>query len=105
MKANLRRELTLGELAQSVNLSTTRLHHLFKAEMGGSPAKYLKWLRMRQAQELLETTALSVKEIMHAVGIKDESHFVRDFEMACGLTPARYRAHYLSAKHSAENLE
>ena len=40
---------------------------------------------------MLETTRLSVKQVMAGVGLSDESHFVRDFKKTCGLTPARYR--------------
>ena len=105
MNDNPHQKLTLNELARSVNLSPTRLHHLFKAELNDSPARYLKWLRMQQAKELLETTPLSVKEIAHRVGVKDASHFVRDFETACGLTPTRYRAHYLSTNDGKNEPE
>ncbi len=47
---------------------------------------------------LAETTLFSVKEIKEMVGVLDESHFVRDFEMACGLTPARYRTEHNNDK-------
>lgn len=59
------------------------------------PAKYLRLLRMQEARELLETTFLSVKEIRTRVGFGDESHFMRDFKKACGMTPAQYRQEYL----------
>ena len=93
MTVDLRRELSLNELAQSVNLSESRLRHLFKAETGVSPIQYLKAQRMQKAQKLLETTFLSVKEVMLKVGVKDKSHFIRDFKKASGFSPSRYRAH------------
>ena len=80
-----------AKLAALVNLSPSRLHQLFKEETGVPPARYLRQLRMRRAMELLETTHLSVKQVMAVVGLSDESHFVRDFKKTCGLTPARYR--------------
>jgi AraC-like DNA-binding protein len=83
-----------AKLAASVNLSPSRLHQLFKEETGVPPARYLRRLRMRRAMELLETTNLSVKQVMARVGVTDESHFVRDFKKACGLTPARYRERF-----------
>jgi hypothetical protein len=46
---------------------------------------------MERAGDLLETSFLSVKEIAHAVGLNDESHFVRDFKTIYGVTPTRYR--------------
>lgn len=46
---------------------------------------------MERAKHLLETSFLSVKEITHNVGLKDESHFVRDFKAVYGVPPTRYR--------------
>ena len=83
-----------AKLAALVNLSPSRLHQLFKEETGLPPARYLRRLRMRRARELLETTHLSVKQVMAAIGLTDESHFVRDFKKSCGLTPARYRQRF-----------
>jgi AraC-like DNA-binding protein len=90
-----------GRFAQSVNLSPSRLHQLFKEETGWPPATYLRLLRMRRAKELLETTHLSVKEIMGRVGVADESHFIRDFKKAHGATPARYRKLFLGRRPGA----
>ena len=58
---------------------------------------------MEQARELLETSYLSVKEVMARVGVADESHFVRDFKKAYGRTPARYRARFLRAARAAQS--
>ncbi|MET0647838.1 MAG: AraC family transcriptional regulator [Pyrinomonadaceae bacterium] len=86
------REVTLCEMAQAVNLTAPHLCRLFKAEVGLPPLQYLKHLRMREAVGLLESTFLSVKEVMLRVGFRDESHFVRDFKAMFGLTPTQYRA-------------
>ena len=83
-----------ARLAESVNLSPSRLHQLFKRETGVPPARYLRLLRMRRARGLLETTHLSVKQVMARVGVTDESHFVRDFKKTYGLTPARHRERF-----------
>jgi len=91
MRDDLRRELSLAGLAQSVNLSVWRLSHIFRSDVGMSPIQYLKFLRMEKAKYLLETSFLSVKEITHRVGLNDESHFVRDFKKVYGLPPANYR--------------
>jgi AraC-like DNA-binding protein len=95
LEKHLQRDWTAGRLSQCVNLSPSRLHQLFKEETGVPPARYLRLLRMGRAKELLETTHLSVKEIMARVGVADESHFVRDFKKAYGATPARYRQLFL----------
>ena len=88
---DLHRPLVLEEIARAVNLSTPRLRYLFKVETGMTPAQYQKALRMQKAKELLEETFLNVKQIMLRVGVKDQSHFVRDFRALYGHTPAEYR--------------
>ncbi len=92
MKEELHRDISLHELASSVNLSLSRLHHLFKAETGTTPAHYLRFLRMERAKELLEFTFMSVKQIMVSVGVQDRSHFEREFKRMYGLTPTQHRA-------------
>lgn len=91
MRDDLTRRLPLTRMAQLVNLSTARLSYLFKHETGMSPSRYLKSLRMREAEILLLKTFLSIKEITARVGFADESHFVRDFKKLYGTTPTDYR--------------
>ena len=92
MEENYHRELSLDVLARSVRLSRWHLGHLFKNEVGDSPSRYLRALRMRRAGVLLATTFLTVKEIMYRVGVRDQSHFAKDFKSIYGLTPTEYRA-------------
>jgi len=96
MEAYLDRPLSMNDLARSVNLSTWRLCHIFKTETRRRPLQYLRTLRMQHAKRLLETTFLSVKQIMIEVGVRDESHFVRDFKTIYGLSPTKYRQSSLS---------
>jgi AraC family transcriptional regulator len=95
MRRDLRAKLTLHDMARAVNLTSFHFCHLFKAQTGRSPAKYLKAMRLERARELLETTSLSVKEIRALVGINDESHFARDFRATYGITAQAYREHHL----------
>jgi len=92
MEKHLDSELSLDVLAQSVNLSTSRFRHLFKAETGTTPAQYLKSLRMSHAKKLVETTFLNIKQIRCSIGVRDKAHFAKDFERSYGLTPTQYRA-------------
>jgi transcriptional regulator GlxA family with amidase domain len=92
IEGKLREELSVDDLARSVNLSSSRFHHLFKANTGVGPARYLRTVRMELAKSLLETSFLSVKQIMNCAGFKDRSHFERDFKNHYGLTPTRIRS-------------
>ena len=97
MQENLHKEVSLSELAQSVNLSVWRLSHIFTSDIGMGPIKYLRYLRMDKARQLLETSYLSVKEIGYHVGLNDESHFVRDFKKVYGAPPNVYRRQFKNA--------
>jgi len=91
MQSGIDRDLTLSRIAHSVSLTPEHLCRLFKAETGNSPMSYLKLQRIELAQSLLTTTFLTLKEIMLRVGASDQSHFMRDFKSACGMTPSDYR--------------
>jgi len=92
MNRRLQEPINLADLAAAINLSTSRFRHLFRAETGKSPARYLRDLRMERASVLLARTFLSVKEVMAAVGCKDPSHFARDFRKYFGKTPREWRS-------------
>lgn len=98
MEEDLQREFSPEEIARFVNLSPSRLRHLFKNETGMTLANYLKALRMRKAKEMIETTFMRVKEIINLTGSGNRTRFTKDFKRAYGLTPTRYRKHYLSNK-------
>jgi YesN/AraC family two-component response regulator len=66
-------------------------------------AQYLKSLRMERAKQLIDSTFLSTKEIMQRVGMKDESHFVREFKKIYGLPPRTYKQHLPAPRISAAN--
>lgn len=91
IEGNLDRELTVTKMARFVDLSVSHLQHLFKNETGQSPAHYMQALRLKRARELLESSSLSIKQIMIRIGTKDRSNFERRFKRAYKLTPVQYR--------------
>src|SRR6266516_931885 len=102
MREEFRQDSSLSEMAQVVNLSPSRLRYLFKRETGVAPGHYLRAFRLEQAKELLETTFLSVKEIIRSVGVNDQSHFIRAFKKSYGLTPAQYRMSFATYNNIVE---
>jgi AraC family transcriptional regulator of arabinose operon len=92
MYAEISRPLHVATLAKEMNLSPSRFSHLFRHETGQSPAHYLHDLRLDRALLLLKDTALSIKQVMAAVGINDPSHFARDFSERHGVSPTAFRA-------------
>jgi len=91
LEQRLAEPLDLSQLAAAVNLSRSRFGHLFLHSMGISPARYLRRRRLERARELLETTFITVKEVMARVGCNDPSHFARDFRRMYGRGPREWR--------------
>jgi AraC family transcriptional regulator, arabinose operon regulatory protein len=91
MEEMLSRTPRVPDLAASVQLSPSRFAHLFRAEIGVPPARYLHTMRMERARLLLERTSLSVREVMLCVGFRDPSHFARDFRHFHGVAPREVR--------------
>jgi transcriptional regulator GlxA family with amidase domain len=92
MERDLHRPLPLSELGRLVNLSPSRLAHLFVRDTGAAPGRYLRHLRLARARALLEESPLSIKEVMARVGVNDASHFTRDFKRQYGASPRTFRA-------------
>ncbi|SRR5258706_7939615 len=91
-------EIAIGTLAGAVNLSASRLRRLFVAYSGLTLSRYIKRVRMSRADALVCSTFLSFKEIVAAVGLRDESHFVRDFKSFYGCTPTERRRAFLAKR-------
>ena len=91
MEQRIGTPLAIDAIAASVHLSPSRFAHLFRRDVGTSPARYLHALRMLRARVLLERTFLSVKEVMTLVGCNDPSHFSRDFRRFHGIAPRTCR--------------
>jgi len=91
MRANLTRSLNLQELSRHSGLSPTRYSALFREQTGSSPVEHHIRLRMQAACHLLDTTALSVKEVAAELGYPDPYYFSRIFQKILGCSPVAYR--------------
>ncbi len=91
MHEEIQRNIPVHELAQQVRLSTGHFIRLFKAETSFSPKQYMRCMRMKQAETLLDGSFLSVKEIAACLGVGDRSHFSRDFKKFHGRPPTNFR--------------
>jgi transcriptional regulator GlxA family with amidase domain len=85
--------------ARRLQLSSSRFEHLFKDGTGISPSKYITQQRLQRARWLLETTNLSIKEVMFTSGITDRRIFNRQFRKRFGKTPTELRCANFSRKN------
>ncbi|NIU63406.1 MAG: helix-turn-helix domain-containing protein, partial [Pseudomonas stutzeri] len=76
--------LRIEELAQRVNLSSSTLHHRFKALTSMSPLQYQKQLRLQEARRLLIAEGLDVSSAGYRVGYESPSQFSREYSRQFG---------------------
>lgn len=78
-------------IAQRLNMSYSHFRREFKKEIGLSPGEYLHQVRVRRAQELLDSTSLSLKEIAEKLAYHSAFHFSKDFKARMGQSPSNWR--------------
>lgn len=85
------RELTLRDIAGRAAMSVRTLNRRFQAETGQTPMQWLTGVRVRHAQQLLESTAHGVEKIGRDVGFSSPANFREQFRRLAGVAPQSYR--------------
>lgn len=83
--------ITLGEIADRLNMSQEYLGTQFHKELREPFSIYIRNVRMAKAKELLIGTQLKQYEIARRVGYADSKYFARVFRECEGMSPAEYR--------------
>lgn len=83
--------ITVKEIAKSLNLNENYLIRLFKAELDTTPNKYLLETRLLRARQMLIQTDQSVKEIALACGFNVPSYFTKCFKVRFDQKPLDFR--------------
>jgi len=89
--ANYDKPISLAEIAKASHLSSSRLAHIFKEQMGITIIDYLTSVRIDRAKKLLLATDQSCTEICFQVGYNNQSYFTRTFKELVGMTPRQFR--------------
>ncbi len=97
MEQHLAEPLNLEEIARRARWSTRTLGRRFREQTGTTPGQWVLSARMRRAQQLLETTDLSVEQVATEVGFDSVSTFRDRFHRLLSTSPAAYRRAFKSA--------
>ena len=89
LNLNFDQPLRIEDLAREVNLSTSTLHHRFKAVTALSPLQYQKQLRLQEARRLMLCEGLEAASASYRVGYESPSQFSREYSRLFGAPPLR----------------
>lgn len=89
--ANFKCNLSLSDIARSVDSSVFHLARVFKARTGFSLHAYRTQLRLRAALDRLAEPGLDLIEIALDLGFSSHSHFTETFRRSFGKTPSAVR--------------
>jgi len=96
MQQHFSEDLSVGQVARSVCLSTRTFIRRFKAMTGCLPGAYLQALRVSAAKEMLEQGSRSIAAVSFETGYEDIAFFRTLFKRHTGMTPTAYRACHAS---------
>ena len=88
---NLALDIGLDEIAHHINLSPSRLAHLFREQMGVNILRWREDQRIILAKNLLQNTRTPVAHVAGKVGYDDQLYFSRVFRKRVGLSPSAFR--------------
>ena len=81
--------LRIPSLARQLGMSTSGLHHHFKAVTAMSPLQFQKQLRLQEARRLLVAGDFDAATAGYRVGYDDASQFSREYKRFFGEPPIR----------------
>lgn len=94
MSANMDKEIDVDALARRVRMSPRTFARRFREQTGTTPLQWLLTVRVRRAQELLETTRRSIDEVAVRSGFDSPVTFRERFRRVVGLSPRAYRLRF-----------
>ncbi|WP_010133917.1 two-component regulator propeller domain-containing protein [Ochrovirga pacifica] len=83
-------EFSVEMLVKEMNVSRSNLYLKLKEITGLSSSEFIRSIRLKRAVQLLETSDLSVKEIMYMTGFNSPSYFAKCFKKQFEMTPSEY---------------
>jgi transcriptional regulator GlxA family with amidase domain len=94
IESSVSEAISVGEMASTARLGERTFLRRFQKATGLTPTEYAQSIRVQKARELLEMTALSVKEVARNVSYEDVGAFRKLFQKSVGLQPSDYRKRF-----------
>lgn len=86
--------LTVKNIADTLDISTTYLVRIFKEVTGSSPLEYIKSVRINYASDMLITQNSTVEKVAFESGFYDSSYFCKEFKKVMGCSPRSFKKNH-----------
>lgn len=92
LETNYEKNCKLDKMASMAGMSKAHFCRTFKEQVGMSPVRYHKFIRIQRAKLLLHNYSLPVASAAYRVGFHDISNFNKNFRDFVGVSPSAYRS-------------
>ena len=87
-------KINIAALADEIGTNSSYLSRLFHQKEGITIQQFICQERIRQAEQLLQSSTFTYEEISRCVGFTSPSYFGNILKKITGLTPTQYRQQY-----------
>lgn len=94
--SHIKERITIEDLAEYTDNSTSYISRLFKEELGMSTSDYIRNVKIDAAKNMLRFSDYSLVDISNYLAFSSQSHFIHLFQKETGMTPKKYRETYYS---------
>lgn len=94
LKTHYSEDITIGSVADFLEVSDSYLSRIFKKETGYTFTNYLMYYRMLAACALLKDCRVRVYEVADKVGYLDKAYFSTLFKKIVGVSPSEYQSRW-----------
>jgi transcriptional regulator GlxA family with amidase domain len=102
MLENLREDLSVETLAKRIGMSARNFARVCLREMRMSPGQFVDRMRVEAAQQLVDSSAMGLKEIADACGFRTPLAMRRTFQRILGVTAGEYASRFKRSQHETE---
>lgn len=103
VEMNFRSHWSVGRYADTLGITTDRLHALCTSGTGKSPKALISERLANEAALRLGRSPLTIEQLGHALGFNDPAHFSSFFKRMTGMPPGRYRRLVITSRLEGQN--
>ncbi|WP_175416235.1 helix-turn-helix domain-containing protein [Aggregatimonas sangjinii] len=93
---NISSTISIDVLREKSGLSPKKLQIGFRALFGMTVNSYISKVRLEKARELIETTEMTISEIVYSCGLSSRSYFSKVFFERYGVLPSDYKKSFVT---------